>query len=77
MLIISWFPGSSEGEESAYGAGDPGSIPGSGRFPWREEGMAMHSSILAWRIPMDRGAWWVTVIGVERAGSDFVTKHST
>ena len=26
-----------------------------------EEGMAAHSSILAWRIPMDRGAWWVTV----------------
>ena len=26
-----------------------------------EEGMAIHSSILAWRIPMDRGAWWATV----------------
>ena len=23
-----------------------------------ERGMATHSSILAWRIPMDRGAWW-------------------
>ena len=23
-----------------------------------EEDMAIHSSILAWRIPMDRGAWW-------------------
>ena len=23
-----------------------------------EEGMAAHSSILTWRIPMDRGAWW-------------------
>ena len=23
-----------------------------------EEGMATHSCILAWRIPMDRGAWW-------------------
>ena len=22
-----------------------------------EQGMATHSSILAWRIPMDRGAW--------------------
>ena len=28
-----------------------------------EEGMATHSSILAWRIPMDRGAWWATVCG--------------
>ena len=27
------------------------------------EGMATHSSILAWRIPMDRGAWRATVHG--------------
>ena len=26
-----------------------------------EEGMATHSGIPAWRIPMDRGAWWATV----------------
>ena len=26
-----------------------------------EESMATHSSILAWKIPMDRGAWWATV----------------
>ena len=26
-----------------------------------EEEMATHSSILAWRIPMDRRAWWATV----------------
>ena len=26
-----------------------------------EESTATHSSILAWRIPMDRGAWWATV----------------
>ena len=29
-----------------------------------EEGMATHSSILAWRIPTDRGAWRATVHGV-------------
>ena len=29
-----------------------------------EEGMATHSSTLAWRIPMDRGAWQVIVRGV-------------
>ena len=23
--------------------------------------MAIHSSILAWRIPMDRGAWWAPI----------------
>ena len=33
-----------------------------------EEGMAIHSSILAWRIPLDRGAWQAAVHGV--AGSD-------
>ena len=26
-----------------------------------EEGMATHSNSLAWRIPRDKGAWWVTV----------------
>ena len=33
-----------------------------------EKGIATHSSILAWRIPMDRGAWRATVHGVERVG---------
>ena len=28
-----------------------------------EEVMTTHSSILAWRIPMDRGAWWAAVHG--------------
>ena len=36
MLTV-YFPGSSSGTESAYNAGDPGSIPGSGIFP--EEGI--------------------------------------
>ena len=31
-----------------------------------EEVMATHSSILAWRIPMDREAWWATVLGVTK-----------
>ena len=29
--------------------------------------MATHSSILAWRIPMDRGAWGATVHGVAKS----------
>ena len=32
-----------------------------------EEGMATHCSILAWRIPMDRGAWRATVHGVAKS----------
>ena len=32
-----------------------------------EQGMATHSSILAWIIPMDRGAWWTIVHGVAKS----------
>ena len=32
-----------------------------------EEGMATHSSILAWRIPMDRAVWQATVHGVAQS----------
>ena len=103
---LSWgFPGSSTGKESACNAGDPSSIPESGRshgegigYPlqyssaslvaqtvktppvmqetwvqslvWEdplEKGMATHSSVLAWRIPMDRGAWWATVHGIAKS----------
>jgi len=32
-----------------------------------EEGMETHSSILAWRIPMDIGAWWAAVHGVTKS----------
>ena len=42
-----------------------GSIPGSGRSP--EEGMATHFSILAERIPMDRGAGVLQVHGVAKS----------
>ena len=29
--------------------------------------MATHSSILAWRIPMDGGVWWATVHGLTKS----------
>ena len=32
-----------------------------------EKGLATYSSILAWRIPMDRRAWWATVPGVAKS----------
>ena len=34
-----------------------------------QEGMATHSSILAWRIPMDRGAWQAIVHGIAKTQS--------
>ena len=48
------FSGGSDGKESACSVGDLDSIPGS-KIPWEdplEAGMATHSNILAWRIPM-------------------------
>ena len=54
-------PGGSDGKESACNAGD---------LSWEdplEEGMATHSNILAWRIPMDRGVWPATVHGVTKS----------
>ena len=40
-----------------------------------EEGMATHSSILAWRVPIDRGAWWATVHGGHKELD--MTEHRT
>ena len=44
------FPRGSHGKESVCSAGDPG--PSLGWEVLREKGMATHSSILAWRIPL-------------------------
>ena len=54
----------------------PGLDPWVGKIPL-EEGMATHSSILVWRIPMDRVAWWTTVRGITKSRHDWATKHST
>ena len=35
--------------------------------PLEEEGLATHSSILAWRFSMDRGAWWAIVHRVTKS----------
>ena len=59
------FPGGSDGKESACNAGDQVCSLG-----WQdplEEGMETHPSILAWRIPMDRGTWQATVLGVSKS----------
>ena len=69
------FPGGLEVKASAHNAGDLGSIPGLERSPG--EGMATHSSILAWRIPVDRGAWWATVHGVVGVGHYWVINTFT
>ena len=40
-----------------------------------EEGMATHSSILPWRIQMDRGAWWTTAHGVSKSRTYLSNYH--
>ena len=67
------------GKESACSAGDAGgmgSIPGLGRSP--EEGMATHSSILAWEIPWIEEPGWLQVLGVAKSQTRLSTRlHSS
>ena len=55
------FPGGSDGKASAYNAGDPGLIPGSGRSSGEGNGNPLQYSYL--ENPMDGGAWRFTVLG--------------
>ena len=42
-----------------------------------EKGMASHSSILAWRIPMDRGALWAFVHAGHKLSESDMTEQLT
>ena len=64
------FPSGSEGKESACSAGDSGLILGP-ESPL-EEGMAIHSSILAWRIPWTEEPGGLQSTGLQRVGHDSV-----
>ena len=65
---IKGFPSSSDGKESACNAGDPGSIPGSGRAPGEGNGYPLQYSCL--ENPMDRGAWWLQSMGSQSVRHD-------
>ena len=65
----------SDGTESTCSAGDLDSIPGLWRSP--EEGMATHSSILAWRIPWTEEPGGLQSMESQRVGHNWVAKHST
>ena len=54
-----------DGKASARNAGDPGSIPGSGKSPEEGNGNPLQYSCLG--NPMDRGTWWATVHGVAKS----------
>ena len=60
IKILIGFPGGSVVKESTCNAGNLG------QEDPLEEGMATHSSILAWRIPMDKRTWQATVHGVAK-----------
>ena len=51
----------------------PGFNPQIGKIPWRRA-LATHSHIPAWRISMNRGAWWAAVHGVAKSQTR-LTKH--
>ena len=60
---------------SACNAGDPGSIPGSGRYTG--EGNGTHSSILAWKIPWTEEPDRLQSMGSQRLGHDRATNTFT
>ena len=72
--LLNCFPGGSDGKASACNAGDPGSIPGSGRSSGEGNGNPFQHSCL--ENPMDGGAWLATVHGVAKSRtqlSDFTS----
>ena len=69
------FPGGTVVKNLPANAGDlrdMGSIPGLGRSPEEENGNALQSSSL--ENPMDRGAWWATVLGVAESQTQLSTQ---
>ena len=65
IVINEDFVPSSVSKESACNAGDPGSIPGSGRYPEEGNGNRLQYSCLG--NPMDRGAWRAAVHGIAKS----------
>ena len=59
------FPSGSDYKESACNAGDPGSIPESGRS--LGEGTGYPLQYFGLENPMDRGTWWAAVHGVTKS----------
>ena len=72
------FLGGSAVKNLPVNAGDPGSIPGSGRCPGVGNGDPLQCSCL--ENPLDRGAWWATVHGVAEGQtwpSNWACRHIT
>ena len=68
LITMKSFPGGSKVKASACKAGDPGSIPGSGRSPGEGNGNPL--SILAWRIPWMEETGRLQSMGLQRVRHD-------
>ena len=62
------FPGGSKVKASASNAGDPGSIPGSGRSPGEGNGNPLHT--LTWKIPWMEEPGGLQSMRSQRVGHD-------
>ena len=62
-----------DSKESTCNAGDPGSIPGSGRSPGEGNDYPLHYFSL--ENSMDRGAWQTTIHGVSKSRTGLSDKH--
>ena len=69
------FPSGSDGKQSVCNVGTW--VQSLGWEDPLEEGMATHSSILVWEIPMDRGAWWAAVHGVAKSRTQISLARSS
>ena len=71
MIFPDCFPGSSDSKESVWNAGDPGSVPGSGRSPG--EGNSNPLWYFYLENSKDREAWRALVHALQRVRHNWVT----
>ena len=73
LHTIRCFPGGSNSKEFACNAEDTCFIPGSGSYPREGNSNPFQYSCLG--NPMDRGAWWLQSMGLQRVRRDLTTKE--
>ena len=77
VLLLWGFSGDSDGEKSAWSAGEPRSVPGSRRWDALENEIVTHSSIFAWRLPGQEPRGGYTVHRVAQSGTWMSNYHFT
>ena len=74
QIVLIWIlPSGSDSKESVCSMGDPGSIPGLGRFPGEGSSNPLQYSCL--ENSMDRGALWAIVLGVTKSQTELSDWH--